>query len=214
MTNKKQTSELDKEELEDEEEVAIVAPVATSERLSALKAKMGEALQKGDITLLQQLAAEHKKLEKSAEEEIEKERLAALISIVAEVRDTVIIKPIKQLIELGKLDKADGLWVKWDFSELFELGINPQVSLIKPKKAAVKGATGTGAHKGTRVDLSPEDLLVKTEGLIFGDGTNGTIKAPAAVSGMTPRDAYASDKDGNFRYFKVRVPILKHLGLM
>ena len=182
-------------------------------QLESCKAAIRAAAEKGDIALVMKLSADHQAISKKHEAEIEATRGKALQAIVGAVR-IYIEKYIDKLVAEGKLDSADGLWVSWDFVELREVGINPAISLIKPKSKKAAATGGSHGGGGKKFDVSTEAMIAEAGAeKLFGDGENGTIKAPPKFKGKTLQGAYNEDTDGNWR-FNIRKALLKATGRM
>jgi hypothetical protein len=99
---------------------------------------------------------------------------------------------LEPIIELGDLDFCEGVFFSWEFGDSPEViftktAIRQRVDKRKKKKGQ------HGVHK-----LMTVDLVLKY----------GNLKSE---NGQTYRELYESNKDNNYRYQYIRLPLIKYV---
>jgi len=169
-----------------EEPIAEAVAVAPTE--ADLMKQLDTAMKSGDFKAVAKVANEVAKLQKTQEQAEQEAKLAILATITEKVK-IIIAKALKPIVDSGDLDQADGIWYSNDFGEKL---ITCRLVKTAPKKA---GGGGGGGGGGKRFAISSNDLLDK-----FGDQEH--------KDGISLRQAYESNTDGNFRY-AIRQKLLK-----
>lgn len=105
---------------------------------------------------------------------------------------------IRDMVEKGELDTAEGIWIRWDFGETDEKGINPSLKFFKAQKLA--GTGGTKAGKGRKFPSTLE--LLKDHG-----------DKVEEKSGKTWRELYDEAKGDGNKVYQVRMKLGKALGV-
>jgi hypothetical protein len=181
-----------------------------------LLAKLQQAMAAGDFRVIAKIGAELASFQRSAEAAAREEKEKAILTTVQTFRVAVESFIDNYVKDNEDMDLADGVWIDWDFEEKREVGINPKVKLLKGKSAAkqagVEGKT-RATSPGKVFNIKTEDMIVEVGEALFGDGSNGTIKAADKFAGKSPAAAYSESTDGNWRY-QIRVALLKATGRM
>jgi len=157
-----------------------------------LMAELEKALASKDFKAV---AAASRKLDtavKSKEKAELDEKRKALDAMIEQVK-SAISKAVKPIVDIGKLDAADGIWYSYDFGEQA-----PVVRLMKSQPKA--RSSGGGGGTGKKFDISTDDMLTRHGTDEFRDG-------------MTLQQAYESSTDKNWR-FAIRKSLLKKEGLI
>ena len=157
-----------------------------------LMAELEAAMKTKDFKVV---AAVSRKLD-SAVKAKEKAELDVKRSQAGAVEDEVkaaYIKAFKPLIDSGKLDAYDGVWISHDFGD--------QAPTVRIMKTAPKAArAGTGGGGGKKFDVSTDDMLSRHGTKDYKDG-------------LTFSQAYESSTDKNWRY-AIRQKLLKLEGII
>jgi hypothetical protein len=172
-----------------------------------LQASIAEASAKADWKQVSKLAGQLVSFQKEHEASELKAKQEAVASLSIPIRDAIRKFLEEKYIKSGKLNLADGVWFNWDFGDQ-----NPSVALLKAKKATTHTTSGTGG--GKKYDVKTADMVAEFADKVFGDGENGTLKAPEAYKGMTVKEAseHKATDQKNWDY-QLRVALLKAKGV-
>ena len=167
------------------------APTAPEPTEAELMAELEKALASKDFKAV---AAASRKLDSAvkAKEKVELEAKRAVLDAMTDEVKAVLMKALKPLVDSGKLDAADGIWLSFDFGEAA-----PVVRLMKTQPRAARSGSGGG---GKKFDVSTDDMLSRHGDELYKDG-------------MTFRQAYDSSTDKNWRY-AIRQKLLKIEGII
>jgi len=156
-----------------------------------LMAQLQSALTAGDYKAVATVSRQIDQRERAGEKaELEAKR-AELDAMSESVKD-VLMGAITPLVESGKLDKADGIWLTYDFGE--------QAPTVRLMKTTTRTPRAGGGGTGKKFDISTEDMLAKHGGEVYKDG-------------MDFKTAYDSNTDKNWRY-AIRQRLLKLEGII
>jgi len=174
------------------EEPITQEPVAAEQPTKEqLMAEMQAAMTANDWKLVSQVSRKIDTITKAAEKaEVDAKR--AELDAMSETVKTVLIGAITPLVDSGQLDKADGIWLSYDFGDKA-----PTVRLMKTTTRTPKAG---GGGTGKRFDISTEDMLAKHGEEDYKDGMNF-------------KTAYESNTDKNWRY-AIRQKLLKLEGII
>jgi hypothetical protein len=126
----------------------------------------------------------------AAEEKAERD---ALVQMLAAVEADVKAIIEDALEDFNFPEQADGVWFAWDFGE----GVT-SCRLLKGTVAAKVKTPGSGSGKKYKISTAE---LVALHGDIVKEGTGETFRA-----------LYEGNTNGNYRYYQIRVPLLKASG--
>jgi len=158
-----------------------------------LKSQLQQALAENDWKAVTKISRQIDQIAKQQEKvELDAKR-QALVAVENLVKES-IMRVITPLYDAGELDKADGIWLSWDFGE--------QVPTVRLTFRATRTPKAGGGGTGKKFDVSTDSLLEKYGGEIFDSET-----------GQTFREAYNSNTDKNFRY-GLRTKLLKKDGII
>ncbi|KKM13185.1 hypothetical protein LCGC14_1718870, partial [marine sediment metagenome] len=139
--------------------------VAVAEPTEAeLMASLEAALKSKDFKAV---AAASRKLDTAvkAKEKIELETKRAELDKEIAIVKAAISGAVKNIVDSGELDAADGIWYSYDFGEQA-----PVVRLMKSQpRAARSGSSGGG---GKKFDISTDDMLSRHGQEEYKDGLN------------------------------------------
>lgn len=172
------------------------APVADKvDTIESLQAELKAAVNAKEVNwkLVGNISEKLDKMSKAKASAEREATLKALEGTTAKVK-AAIEKAIEHFLDDGTLEKADGIWYSNDFGEALT-----QCRLMK--SAGKKAASGGGGGAGKSFGISTDQLLLNHGGKMMGD------------SGMTYKEAYDADTDGNKRY-TIRKRLLKEEGLV
>ena len=209
--------------VEVEADVKVEAPT-----IEQLQAQITDAATNKDYKLVSKLAQQLVKTEadvKAKELKAKQDALAAITGEVGKLFNSLVgmltsgqavdfetATNFQEKIEAIKgteLDAADGVWYSNDFGVESGHAVN-----IKLMKGSTKAASGerksSGGGVGKKFDVTTEEMIAEVgEDAVFGDGTNGSIKAGSAYAGLTTKEAWDKSSDKNWRY-TMRTYLLKH----
>lgn len=176
---------------------------------------IGKAYADKDMKLMAMLSKLYTKAEATAEK-AKKDALVAELNAVTEETLTRLVKVIDTIVEEGKLDGAEGIWLAYDFGAIREKGVNPSCKLLKSaRKAATTGATaGTSSYVANPAKSA--DLLAQVgSNVMFDEETVVTIDKVSKTmpAGMTFKQAYDYSTNGGWRN-RVRMALLKEAGII
>ena len=170
---------------------------------------LGKAYGAKDFKLMGKLSSLVAKAE-AAEEKAKKEALLAELVETTQATTKTLVKAIKGLVDDGKLDGAEGIWLAWDFGAVEEKGINPACRLVKSgRKAPSEGGGGQSSYVANPAKSA--DLLAQVgDEIMFAEDTAVTIdKVEQVISaGTTYREAYNHSTNGGWRN-RIRMALLK-----
>lgn len=177
-----------------ENENATSVPQETPEPTKdQLIAELEAAMASGDWKLVSTASGKIAKMA-AAEEKAEKD---ALIAMVAE-HEVAVKAIIDEALEGYDFPvEAEGVWYSWDFGD----GVTG-LRMLKTSTAAKAKATGGGG--GKKYSISTAELVEKHGHL---------VKESGEGAGSTFKELFEGNTDDNYRYFKVRVPLLKAAGV-
>lgn len=162
-----------------------------------LREQMREAVANEDWKAVGKVSADLAKLEKEEARVAREAAEGAVKELTMGVKDA-ITELLTPMIEEGKLDGCDGVWYSMDFGDEMVSGLRP--ASCKLLKSAAKAPRATGGGGGTKFNVSYKDFLAK-----YGDDlvTEADAEFRSAIKpcvGMTWKEAYESNTEGNFRY--------------
>ena len=184
-----------KDNVEATEAVPESAPPAPAEELSEseLQEKVQSAMAAGDFAEAKRLLTTLAKGQKDKEKAELEAKQQELKGITEEVKQQ-ITGTIQKLRDAGKLDKADFVKFLWVFTDnTIECGL--------VKSAQAKARSGAGAGTGQKFAVRTSELLSE-----YGE-------EPYKDTGMTFKEAWDSDENGNWRY-NIRKALLEKAGYM
>jgi len=167
----------------------VVAEPLTQEQLMS---QLQTALTAGDYKAVASVSRQIDQRVRAGEKAELESKKAELDAMCEGVKD-VLMGAITPLVESGQLDKADGVWLSYDFGE--------QAPTVRLMKTTTRAPRAGGGGTGKKFDISTEDMLAKHGGEPYKD------------SGKTFREAYDSNTDKNFRY-AIRNALLKLEGII
>lgn len=176
---------------------------------------LGKAYEAKDFKLMGKLSSLVAKAE-AAEEKAKKEALLAELVWTTQETAKVLVKAIKGLVESGKLDGAEGVWLAWDFGAVEEKGINPACRLVKSGRKASSEGAGGGQSSYVANPAKSADLLAQVgDEIMFAEDTAVTIDKVEQVipAGTTYREAYNHSTNGGWRN-RIRMALLKKAGII
>ena len=177
--------------------------------------ELGRAYEAKDFKLMGKLSSLVAKAEQ-ADEKAKKDALLAELVETTQMVTKALVKVIKGLIEEGKLDGAEGVFLAWDFGAVEEKGINPACRLVKSGRKPSEGGGGSGQSSYVANPAKSADLLAQVgDEVMFAEDTEVTIdKVKQLVpAGTTYRDAYDCSTNGGWRN-RVRMALLKKAGII
>ena len=159
-------------------------PATVDTEIKALEKELAAATAKGDYATVAKIAKQIDKLKSSGKSSAEKQRLAELEKIAAEIATAV--KPLldKYMDKIGQLN-GDGVFITAD-------GATVEVKCVKGKRSS----SGAPAQK---LPITTAELLKKYGNEKFDDT-------------MTYQQAWDSNTNGNFRYYQIRIPLARKDG--
>ena len=176
---------------------------------------LGKAYGAKDFKLMGKLSSLVAKAE-AVEEKAKKEALLAELVETTQETTKVLVKAIRGLVESGKLDGAEGVWLAWDFGAVEEKGINPACRLVKSGRKASSEGGGSGQSSYVANPAKSADLLAQVgDEIMFAEDTAVTIDKVEQVipAGTTYRDAYNHSTNGGWRN-RIRMALLKKANII
>lgn len=176
---------------------------------------LGKAYEAKDFKLMGKLSSLVAKAE-AAEEKAKKEALLAELVETTQETAKVLVKAIKGLVESGKLDGAEGVWLAWDFGAVEEKGINPACRLVKSGRKPAGEGGGGGQSSYVANPAKSADLLAQVgDEIMFAEDTAVTIDKVEQVipAGTSYREAYNHSTNGGWRN-RIRMALLKKAGII
>ncbi len=174
------------------DESVVSEPVAQEPPTKAeLMAGLQKALSEGNFKEVTRISREIDKTAKAEEKAELDAKRAELVAVENTVKDA-IVGVITPLYDAGELDKADGIWLSWDFGE--------QAPTIRLTKTAARTPKAGGGGTGKKFDISTDSLLEEFGDQMFNEEQNF-------------KQAYESNTDKNFRY-GIRQKLLKKKGII
>jgi len=156
--------------------------------IEELRAQLTKAVDSNDYTAMSRISNQIRKLETEAAANKLLAMQQELSRLIPDIQ-RAIIDTLEPFIDSGKLDKAEGVYFNWTF------GDEPDTTLQR-------------AHK------RPAHRVIKHPGIKTIDLVRqyGNIPYPDKPE-CTYADMYYTNTDPNFRYPKIRVPLLEMAGI-
>ena len=168
-------------------------------REQELRSQLDSAVTTGDIDQIARVSKMLNDIQKSKTIEADKAK-QALLDALRSMTLKAITNSLASIIDAGKLDEAQGVYFTWTF------GDEPEITFTKarqtPRVRIVK-------HPNVKtIDL------VKEYGHLPFDNDTTDSKSKDSKALVTYADKYFTNSDSNFRYTKIRIPLLKLAGHM
>jgi hypothetical protein len=190
-----------------EERTGIITPVRTVE---VVDSEFKAAVDAKDYALIAKLSKEMGKLQADAEKAKREQALAGRAELTGKIK-AKIDAFMQKLVDSKALDGCDGIWYTNDFGST-----ETSLRLFADEKPKRK-SSGTGASTGSgkKFSITTKELLEKHGNEAVGESAGKDLAY--TVNGVTIswnadttwNEMSQKSTNGNWQYFKVRIPLLK-----
>jgi len=195
-----------------EERTGIITPVRTAEIVDV---EFKAAVDAKDYALIAKLSREMAKLQADAEKAKREQALAGRAELTDKVKAKVDAF-MQKLIDSKVLDGCEGIWYANDFGST-----ETSLRLFADERPKRKSSgTGTSTGSGKKFSVTTKELLEKHGNEVVGESAGKELSY--TVNGVaiswtvdtTWNEMSQKSTNGNWQYYKVRVPLLKLEGLL